>query len=590
MTLRDRPAPARSRPIAGPAGAAVILAVLFAAICIVDPLREFMSQDDGWAYARSVEGLLATGRYTLDAWSAANMPVQIYLAGAAAELAGYSIGLLRFTTLGLLCAGLLSFHAMLRDLGVRAGVACALALALLANPLVLMLGFTFMSDVQFMGWLLLALFLYVRGFRRERDALVLLGAVAGGCAIGTRQFGIAIVVGLVGAYLFAGAARRPPARRLLIALSVPLAASLWQLRAGLGAPNFTQAVRLHEQAYFLSLGPAFLLHETAWRIATVGRYLGMSMLAALPLLAALALRSRGTPAASPAQRRRRRFAAGAAIVVCVFLLAYARISPPFSGRDGGNRLLPLWWMLPNAFWSHVTLMRLAEGAGLLIAGLWAWVLLANLSAVARLKSLRFESWLLAAIGLSLLGLHLAYVQLNDTYLVGLLPFALLGVALVSKDRPPPARWLAASAGASLAIVGALSFWMRGDYNLQQAQWQAADSALAAGTPARCIGGTRHWNEYHGAFDDWLAQTYPAFDGTRGAVSPARPGPLHPPFYAWMQERDYRADYRVSAIEGQADQPGWRVHREFPYRDALGRQRTATLLAREPDPATPRCHP
>jgi hypothetical protein len=66
----------------------LVIAALLARVAIVDPWREFMSEDDGWAYARSVEHLLATGRYRLDAWSAANMPVQIYLAAALARVSG----------------------------------------------------------------------------------------------------------------------------------------------------------------------------------------------------------------------------------------------------------------------------------------------------------------------------------------------------------------------------------------------------------------------------------------------------------------------------------------------------------------------
>ena len=87
---------------------------LLCAVVIVDPLREFMSQDDGWAYARSVEHLLRTGEYRLDAWSAANMPVQIYLAAGLAEIFGYSLSLLRVSTLMLLVAGLAALYGLLR--------------------------------------------------------------------------------------------------------------------------------------------------------------------------------------------------------------------------------------------------------------------------------------------------------------------------------------------------------------------------------------------------------------------------------------------------------------------------------------------
>ena len=128
--------------------------------------------------------------------------------------------------------------------------AAVLTLGLLASPLVLMLSFTFMSDIQFMGWMLIALWLYSRGFESRSEGNLLLGSIAAACAIGTRQFGVALIVGVVVAWLVSRPASRPALRSLLRALTLPLAVSAWQLRAGLATPNFPQVVRLHEQAYF----------------------------------------------------------------------------------------------------------------------------------------------------------------------------------------------------------------------------------------------------------------------------------------------------------------------------------------------------
>jgi hypothetical protein len=83
---------------------------------VINPFREMVSDDDGWAYARSVQHLVTTGKYQLDPWSAANMPVQIYLAAGLSKLAGYSLRLLRFTTLALLVVGLGSLYALLREI------------------------------------------------------------------------------------------------------------------------------------------------------------------------------------------------------------------------------------------------------------------------------------------------------------------------------------------------------------------------------------------------------------------------------------------------------------------------------------------
>jgi hypothetical protein len=52
-----------------------------------------------------VEHPLNPGKYELDTCSATNMPVQIYLAAAASKLAGYSLSILRGTTLTLFLVG-----------------------------------------------------------------------------------------------------------------------------------------------------------------------------------------------------------------------------------------------------------------------------------------------------------------------------------------------------------------------------------------------------------------------------------------------------------------------------------------------------
>jgi Dolichyl-phosphate-mannose-protein mannosyltransferase len=154
----------------------LLVAGLLLAMIVINPFREMVSDDDGWAYARSVQHLVTTGKYQLDPWSAANMPVQIYLAAGLSKLAGYSLRLLRFTTLALLVVGLGSLYALLREISSTRNVASVLTLGLLASPLVLMLTFSFMSDIQFLGWLLLSLWLYVRAMRNKSAGGMFLAA------------------------------------------------------------------------------------------------------------------------------------------------------------------------------------------------------------------------------------------------------------------------------------------------------------------------------------------------------------------------------------------------------------------------------
>ena len=82
-----------------------------------------------------------------------------------------------------------------------------------------------------------------------------------------------------------------------------------------------------------------------------------------------------------------------------------------------------------------------SGAFFLLLLFWRWQ-----GTRPRVRDLPWQVLLTAATGL-VRSRHLSYVQLNDTYLVGMLPFALLliGGALATRPRraritaPPPGR-------------------------------------------------------------------------------------------------------------------------------------------------------
>src|SRR5580765_2388798 len=278
------------------------------------------------------------------------MPVQIYLAAGLAEIFGYSLSLLRVSTLMLLVAGLAALYGLLRRGSLPAWPGAVLTLGLLASPMVLMLSFTFMSDIQFMGWLLIALWLYSRGFASRSDRELLLGSVAAAFAIGTRQFGMALIAGVIVAWVLSRPASRPPLLSLLWALTLPLAVSAWQVCAGLVTPNFTQSVRLDEQAYFLTLPPSNMAHEIGWRLSTVLQYLGLSLLPLLPLLASLCLagenRRDGRPVAGTARavspsERSSKVTAALALMTLAGLLLFSLKNSDITTRANGGHVLPL---------------------------------------------------------------------------------------------------------------------------------------------------------------------------------------------------------------------------------------------------------
>jgi hypothetical protein len=240
-------------------------------IAIVDPLREFLSQDDGWSLcadgrAPAENRRIPARRLVGGQHAGADLP---HAAGLA-HVFGYSLSL-RDRDATVADRRLAAFVALLRELDVEPPGAAVLSLGLLASPLVAMLSFTFMSDVQFMAWLLVATWLYVRGVRRASDATVLLASLAAGCAIGTRQFGVAVVGGLLLAGLLARPTQRPPWRRLLLGAAIPLLVGLWRLRAGYIEANFRRPCACTSSRWFLTR-PPLVFSGNVWRIGTVVHY------------------------------------------------------------------------------------------------------------------------------------------------------------------------------------------------------------------------------------------------------------------------------------------------------------------------------
>jgi 4-amino-4-deoxy-L-arabinose transferase-like glycosyltransferase len=559
-------------------GPKLIFALVLFSIVVVNPLREMLAMDDSWAYARTVQHLLATGRYQLDAWAAANMPVQIYLAAGLSKLFGYSLSLLHLSTLALLIVGLFSFHALLRELACSEKIAAAFTLALLASPLVLALAFTFMSDVQFLGWMLLALWLYVRGLRHRTVPSMLLGSLAAGCAIGTRQFGIAIIGGLVLCWLVSSRDRRPPARLLLAGLVVPLLAAGLQLLVGLREPTITQALRLSQQHYFLHLGAA-LLPELFWRCALIVQYTGMAM---LPILPFTFFRSR--PAAQQFPRE-------GVLVTCVTLLGGAVIvaalsmssfltARPDALHRGIWEPLELWWLLPTQLEPLRPVMHLLDLGGI-VGG--AVLIGTCFQGVLRLRSRRLSPELALLVGTAagLFALHLLYVQMNDTYMAAFIPFGLL--VFVLDQRASPSRQAAAnwSIAISIVFIVALSFYIRGENARLDVQWKAADRLIRSGVSPTNIVAPLAWAEYHGAFDQWIAAGAPGFrTSTR---TPARGWDrLHGSFYPWLRERDSKAEYLVfNGGAGDKFPSDWQALSSDGYWNAIFRRRVAWTVKRPP---------
>jgi hypothetical protein len=557
----------------------LLAASLLLATIVINPFREMLSEDDAWAYARTVQHLLATGKYQLDAWAAANMPMQIYLAVGLSKTIGYSLSLLRCTTLALLAVGVGSFYALLRELGHTRSTAVVTTLAIPASPLVLMLAFTFMSDVQFLGWTLLALWLYIRGLHRQNALSMILGSLATACAIATRQFGVAIILGLLFSWLLSQRESRPKVRLMLAGLIIPVGMGGVQFYLGLKAPNFTQAYRLTELHTFLGHPLTVLLKEIIWRCSVVLQYTGMSVLPLLPLVVFTTDSSGARPRGS------RIIPAALTTIVCAVIIASLSASSfltarPEAQHHGLWEPLELYWMLPTQLARVRPVMRLLDLGGIVGAGALFWTGLRNLQR--RLHSFSSGTIFLVGTSAGLLTLHLAYVQLNDTYIVPFIPFALLLTADALRNVAPYKTQIVLSGALSTILILLTALFMRGEYAGQQAAWRSADALTLTGVQPSDIQAPLHWAEYHGAFDDWVAEGAPGFDPLP-KDKPRGYDALHDPFYAWLNERGRDAEYRVTESIEETAPAGWQVATARSYRNARFAKHFVLTLKRSSAP-------
>lgn len=564
----------------------LILALLLA-IIVINPFREMLPDDDGWAYARSVEHLVQTGQYQLDPWAAANMPVQIYLAAGLSKLVGYSLRVVRFTTLVLLIVGLGSLYALLREISSTRNVANVLTLGLLASPLVLMLAFTFMSDVQFLGWLLLSLWLYVRGIRNRSARDMFLGSLASACAIGTRQFGIATIVGLVLSYLLSRGESRPPIRLILVGLLIPALATGAQFYVGFEAPGFTQAYRLIEQHHRFSRPAPVLLKDLFWRCCVILQYVGISVLPVLPLAMAggqsVEKKPPGRHLLIPAVMTALAFAS---IIAALSMTAFFSITARPEGLHNGLwEPLGLYWLLPTELGGMRYEMRILDFCGIVGASILVWTGIRNLQRLRAFRDLSSEMIFLTGTCGGLLALHLIYHQLNDTYIVGFIPFGLLVISQKLRGEEPRRAVLASSAALSVILISLTGLWLRGEYSRQFAAWKAAETLVDAGVAPENIYGPRTWAAYHGAYQAWVAAGAPGF-GTPPPGNPSVYDPLHDPFYSWLCRRNEGAQYRVADSRQGAPPGKWQLIASHSFRSIRFRKRfvwTWKLVAAQAKP-------
>ena len=583
------------------------------ALCVlyVNPLRETAVFDD-WAYAWTVRNWLATGEYRLHDWLSANMPFQATWGALFCHIGGFSFSVLRISTLALVVPGMIAFFHLAREHGLAQVSAGLLTLGLMASPLVVRLGFSFMTDVPFLMLVSMAVLLYTRAIRLHSLGWMLAASGAASAAVLTRQFGIALIAGLFCVWIFHETERRRPLLYLAGAM-LPSLAGAWQVYSGLAHPNwFANNARLAQAEYFAA--PLTVAWNALLRVSPTLHYLVLFS-APLVLVGLLSLvRANFSFGAKTHKALRVLLLAGGATGVAAALIGlcahwlglsstaalhYKKVSLAAAGLGLSFgcctlllRLPSTWILLParnrdRLSWPQLVLIGAALGcllfmlwySGKWFMPYWGWcggllakrglafrvlLLLFTISgALVLLRVFGYRYWVdwrklsvaeryLDVASAFLLIEHLVFYQIGDEYLLGLLPWLLI---VLGRHLAPWLMGFRTVAGmACVAMLVVSSAWTRTELAAEEAAWRGAELARQHGVPAEKIAAQWTWLSYY-RFPDYLQET---------GFAPQ--SDLDDFFQRWLPRQNQDAEYSSGWIPPSAVPTEWEVFARFRYRD------------------------
>lgn len=459
----------------------LILALWFAAVVMTIGVYRDVPVIDDWTYAWSVERLFADGRFEVLDWSAV-YPLGHSLWGAAWSLVfGFSFATLRFSTLAMSLLASCALYLILRELEARPHVALLGALTVAANPVVLLLSSSFMTDIPFVAATLMSLLCYIRAMRRGGIHLVWWGGAWACVALLDRQ--LAIVTPLAALPLLLPRPRDDPKRSaVLVALvATGVAMLVYSLvMTSLVKPTGEMLKLVDRLQYLLTISVTRYLTTNIYVLCTMAFY-------ALPALLAMAT-----------VRRLWRRPALFGVVVCVVAIMLGLVGeipiPLRAGNTwslsgvGGSRGL-INGNLPPSDWTAVEIVL--RGVGLLafvlalMALAWPRRSVKGSDPITVRRLLDTARSIAIAPRAPLVIYLIAYLVLanalwlyNDRYLIVLLP-VVVALALGGRQQGtevPRLAWVAMAIFATVAVVGTRDA-LRFNQSLRDAWQTLVDSGV-----------------------------------------------------------------------------------------------------------------
>ncbi len=548
---------------------AVVVALYLVAVAIVNPLRECPMMDD-WAYAQTVWHFADTGQYTLHEWLSANIPFQTVWGALFCRVLGNTFTALRLSTIVLAVVGLISFHGLAREHQLSRGAAVLATLCLASSAIFFWASMTFLTDVPFLATMLLAMWLYTRAVRRMKWGDWAAASLVGGCAILTRQFGVALVA-TIAVLGFFGPWTRARLGRYALGLALPCIAAAWQLDQGWFHSNWAVLFNLNRQRiYFWGKG---FVENVPWRPAVVTEYAAF-MLIPLAVAAAIAttqaLARQGQPSSI-----RKPSGVGSFIGWLVFfslataygwkVLGYPPLMPFLS-----DRFDLLYNLGATVRWAATifTIVGAASFACSFAARYFGSAPPVELELplgpprLVRPGVTQPEA-VLDLTTLFLLAQTVIFVQLWDEYLLVYLPYAAVAVSRQVEPVLRKQAWIVV--GLCAVLLAGAGVWTREELCRSQAMWTLAERLHQKGVPPREI------------FCEWGWIFFWHFDEYTREVSPTAFTGYSDLFNRWVLEQKARAPYRI--VHDVSPPPGehWSVIDHDQYFSIFSRK-TETFYA------------
>ena len=235
--------------------------------------------DDDWSYIKAAETFHHTGEMEFTPWTAMSLVAQIWWGTCFTKIFGYSIEVLRLSTLVISLLGLIFIYFLLLELKHNWQTSFLIVLLLLFNPFSFPLNFTFFTDHFFISLLFISTYFYYKAFKDKKDIYLLIASLVVSFSILVRQNGILIPLAVFIYLLISERSLKTITRRSLLTLIIPITTFIiftYWLNAihGPTAEYIKQTSKLLENLR----KPYLFLIKIVWRPFLILEFIGFCLL------------------------------------------------------------------------------------------------------------------------------------------------------------------------------------------------------------------------------------------------------------------------------------------------------------------------